>query len=71
MSLEYAKEVLLAEARAINNLTNLLDNGFVKAVGKFKRRKNATTLLIPSTTIISIEESEDAGEEEAPVEEKV
>lgn len=41
----------------------VLENGFVKAIGSYKRRKNVITLLIPITTIISIEETEAVAEE--------
>lgn len=43
----------------------VLDNGFVKAVGSYKRRKSVVTLLIPNTSIVSIEETEAKKEEEA------
>jgi len=43
-------------------------NGFVKAVGSFKRQRKIVTLLIPNTSIISIQKvaissSEEEGEE--------
>lgn len=49
----------------------VLDNGFVKAVGSYKRRKNVLTLLIPVTSIVSIEETEQAAEEKTEEEGKV
>lgn len=42
----------------------VLDNGFVKATGSFRRRKAVTTLLIEKTGIISIEEEAIKQEEE-------
>lgn len=48
----------------------VLDNGFVKAVGSYKRRKATITLLIPTTSIVSIEETvaaEEKTEEEPAV----
>ena len=42
----------------------VLDNGFVRAIGSFKRRKNVVTLLIPTTSISCIEEAQIEAEPE-------
>jgi len=49
------------------------DNGYVKMVGHYKRKKNKIVLYIPNSTIISIEEVEGSAEEAetAETEEKV
>lgn len=49
----------------------ILENGFVKAVGSYKRRKAVITLLISPASLISIEETTAVAEEKTEEEGKV